>query len=72
MDAPEIMAPSAAALDTLPEELITNIAARLNVDDVSALRLTCRNVEAKCLHEFGSQYCKFRNAWIPRGMCSAA
>jgi len=58
----ENMALSAAALDALPEELITNIAARLNVDDVSALRLTCRSIEAKCLHEFGSQYCKCGHA----------
>jgi len=45
-----------ARLATLPEELISNIAARLDCDDLSALRLTCKAVEAKSFHEFATEY----------------
>lgn len=40
----------------LPEELVSNIACKLGSDDLFALRLTCRDLEAKSLHEFGTEY----------------
>ncbi|GAB7358339.1 hypothetical protein MBLNU230_g2410t1 [Neophaeotheca triangularis] len=44
------------ALDRLPEELISNIAARLGPDDIFNFRLTCRTVENRSLHEFATEY----------------
>lgn len=43
-------------LATLPEELVSNIAVKLGSDDIFSLRLTCRDLEAKCLHEFATEY----------------
>lgn len=38
---------AASRLATLPEELLSNISIKLGSDDIFALRLTCRDVEAK-------------------------
>ena len=43
-------------LAELPEELISNISIKLGVDDVFALRLTCKSLEAGSLHEFATEY----------------
>ena len=43
-------------LDELPEELVSNISARLHADDISALRLSCRALEHKTFHEFATEY----------------
>ncbi|KAF2171931.1 hypothetical protein M409DRAFT_18162 [Zasmidium cellare ATCC 36951] len=40
----------------LPEELVSNIACKLGSDDLFALRLTCRDLENKSLHEFATEY----------------
>ncbi|KAK5135069.1 hypothetical protein LTR08_005594 [Meristemomyces frigidus] len=43
-------------LACLPEELISNIAARLDSDDMSSLRLTCQAIEKKVFFEFATEY----------------
>lgn len=43
-------------LKDLPEELVSNIALRLWSDDIQALRLTCKDLEAKTLHDFATEY----------------
>ena len=40
----------------LPEELVENIASWLGSDDKFSLRLTCRALESKSLHEFASEH----------------
>lgn len=45
-----------ANLQDLPEELVSNIALRLWSDDVQSLRLTCKALEAKTLHDFALEY----------------
>lgn len=45
-----------AKLTDIPEELVSNIAARLYADDNAAFRLTCRTLEKKSFHEFGKEY----------------
>lgn len=43
-------------LQDLPEELVSNISHRLWSDDVHALRLTCKALEGKTLHEWATEY----------------
>ncbi|KAK5113658.1 hypothetical protein LTR62_003285 [Meristemomyces frigidus] len=43
-------------LDMLPEELVSNISHRLDYDDLIALRLVNRAIEAKSFHEFATEY----------------
>lgn len=43
-------------LKDLPEELVSNISLRLWSEDVQALRLTCKALEEKTLHDFASEY----------------
>ena len=43
-------------LEDLPEELVSNISLRLWSDDVQSLRLTCRDLERKTLHEWATEY----------------
>ncbi|KAK0315538.1 hypothetical protein LTR01_000838 [Friedmanniomyces endolithicus] len=43
-------------LNKLPEELVSNIARRLDYDDITSLRLVCRTVEARTFHEFATEY----------------
>lgn len=43
-------------LRDLPEELVSNISLRLWSDDVQALRLTCKALEEKTLHEWATEY----------------
>lgn len=43
-------------LATLPEEILSNVACRLDSDDLLNLRLTCRDIEVKTLHEFATQH----------------
>lgn len=43
-------------LSELPEELISNIACRLDSDDKFALRLTCRALDEKSFHEFAAEH----------------
>ncbi|TKA32534.1 hypothetical protein B0A50_01642 [Salinomyces thailandicus] len=43
-------------LDGLPEELVSNIAMKLGSDDVFALRLSCKSLQAKSFHEFATEY----------------
>lgn len=43
-------------LKDLPEELVSNISLRLWSDDVQALRLTCKTLEQKTLHEWATEY----------------
>ena len=43
-------------LSTLPEEILSNVACRLDSDDLFNLRITCRDIEAKILHEFATQH----------------
>ncbi|KAK3075982.1 hypothetical protein LTR53_000159 [Teratosphaeriaceae sp. CCFEE 6253] len=43
-------------LDQLPEELISNIALRLDYDDITSFRLTCRTLEARSFHDFATEY----------------
>ena len=50
------MAKPKPALADLPEELISNIACRLWSDDIQSLRLTCKALEQKTLHEFATEY----------------
>lgn len=45
-----------ANLSDLPEELVCNIAMRLWSDDVQSLRLTCKALEEKTLHDFALEY----------------
>ena len=42
-------------LAALPEELISNIAMRLDVDDLSNLRLACRATETKSFFSFATE-----------------
>ena len=43
-------------LAALPEELISNISMRLDIDDLSNLRLTCRAIETKSFFAFATEY----------------
>ena len=43
-------------LDELPEELVSNISTRLNVDDQCNLRLVSRDIEHKSFHCFATEY----------------
>ena len=43
-------------LDELPEELISNIAVKLDTDSSYSFRLTCKALEAKSLHEWATEY----------------
>ncbi|TKA69941.1 hypothetical protein B0A55_10795 [Friedmanniomyces simplex] len=43
-------------LDKLPEELVSNIAHRLDYDDITSLRLVCRTLEARSFHDFATEY----------------
>lgn len=43
-------------LSDLPEELVSNVAARLGSDDAFALRLSCKALETKTFHEFATEY----------------
>lgn len=47
---------ASSRLATLPEELLSQVAVKLGSDDIAALRLTCKDVEAKSLHEFATEY----------------
>lgn len=47
---------ASSRLATLPEELLSQIAVKLGSDDIAALRLTCKDVEVKSLHEFATEY----------------
>lgn len=48
--------PPLPRLDHLPEELLSNIANRLDWDDISCLRLSCQAIEAKSFHVFATEY----------------
>ena len=47
-----------ATLTDLAEELISDIASRLDSDELFALRLTCRSIEAKTFSHFTKRYFK--------------
>jgi len=47
---------STPRLQCLPEELLSNIVLRLDCDDACALRLTCKAIAAKTLHDFGHEF----------------
>ena len=47
---------SMSRLAALPEELISNIALRMDIDDLSNLRLTCRTIETKSFFSFATEY----------------
>ncbi|QIW97852.1 hypothetical protein AMS68_003370 [Peltaster fructicola] len=40
----------------IPEEVLSNVAARLGPDDLFNLRLTCRAFQANTFHEFATEY----------------
>lgn len=40
----------------LPEELVSNVASKLGCDDKCALRLTCRTLDERSFHEFGTEH----------------
>ena len=43
-------------LAKLPEELLSNIAAKLGSSGIFAFRLTCKDIEEKTFHEFAREY----------------
>ncbi|KAK5676562.1 hypothetical protein LTS10_010863 [Elasticomyces elasticus] len=43
-------------LDKLPEELIDNIAHRLDWDDITSLRQVCTTLEARTFHDFATEH----------------
>jgi hypothetical protein len=55
-DEMEETVPPMPHLGGLPEELISNIADRLDCDDQCSLRLTCRSILAKTLQVFVKEY----------------
>lgn len=52
----ELATGTPSRIASLPEELVSNIVARLGCDDKCALRLTCKALQAKSLHEFGTEH----------------
>ncbi|KAH9838212.1 hypothetical protein Tdes44962_MAKER08216 [Teratosphaeria destructans] len=58
MDASRVVHKGITRLNALPEEIVANIAFRLDCDDLQNLRLTCRALELSTFHGFADEYFK--------------